>query len=381
MLQLALLLLGCALSHYLWTISRTVGGVIIGVMLFGVTSYVFLTLAATLYYNCPYQTPPSILTRSVIRYILHNDTTFARLLRPLITPIPYVKNLGRTIGDLCPGVCDVLKRFSCTPAVAGGTEHIQLDVVAVPPTRIFEDVPIDWDVCNADIRCIAWVLYSTTDTEVIFSTVRFAADIILYPEIVGTLSPHTLMDLFLDCLMDGHVVPGKLEHASSIGMALSSLLGVRLIIEPESHVLIELCERILSVRVPSPEPRFMLVIDILRFVADTAGRPTLGRWELLEDVPDHLSITEKLWLSRVILQTLWRRRRVHEPTGVLYFPTMRPICQRFATGGNQIPPILKTSCFLMMAISLGLQVDIRDLYAPNTKYVVPFLPRTLLIEK
>ena len=58
MLQLALLLLGCALSRYLWTISRTVAGVITAVTLFGVTSYVFLTLAATLYYNCPYQTPP-----------------------------------------------------------------------------------------------------------------------------------------------------------------------------------------------------------------------------------------------------------------------------------------------------------------------------------
>jgi len=371
MLQLALLLLGCALSRYLWTANHTVAGVIIGVMLFGVTSYVFLTLAATLYYNCPYQTPPSILTRSVIRYILHNDTTLTRLLRPLITSLPSVKNLGRSIGHLRRGVCGVLKRFSCTPAVVGGTEHIELDIVALPPTRIFEDDPIDWDVCLADIRCIAWVLYSTTDTDVIFSTVRFAADMILYPEIVGALLPHTLVDLFFDCLTDGRVIPGKLEHASSIGMALSSLLGVHLIIEPESQVLRELCKRILSVRVPSPEPTFTLVTGILRFVADTAERPTLIRWRLLESIPDHLSTSEKLWLSRVTLQTLWRRRRVHGPTRILHFSTMKPICQRFATGGDQIPPILNTNCFLMMAISLGLQVDICDLYAPNTTYVVP----------
>ncbi|KAF9643572.1 hypothetical protein BDM02DRAFT_3104244, partial [Thelephora ganbajun] len=56
-LQLALLLLACALSLYLWTISRTVAGVILAITLFGVTSYIFLTLAATFYYNCPYQTP------------------------------------------------------------------------------------------------------------------------------------------------------------------------------------------------------------------------------------------------------------------------------------------------------------------------------------
>ena len=53
MLQLALLLLGCALSQYLWTISRTVAGVTIAVTVLGVTLYVFLTLAATLYYDCP----------------------------------------------------------------------------------------------------------------------------------------------------------------------------------------------------------------------------------------------------------------------------------------------------------------------------------------
>ena len=371
MLQFALLLLGCALSRYLWTTSHAVAGVIIGVMLIGITSYVFLTLAATLYYNCPYQTPPSILIRSAIRYIIHNDTTFIRLFRSCIAPLRFVKNLGRIVGNLRPGISSVLKNFRCTPIVADGTEHVQLNVVAVPPARIFEDVPIDWDICKADIRCIAWVLYSTTDADVIFSTVRFAADVIWYPEIVGALSPRILVDLFFDCLMDGRVVPGKLGHANSIGMALSSLLGVHLIIEPECQVLGELCKRILSVQVPSPEPTFTLVTGILQFVADTPGRPTLVRWQLLENIPDHLSIPEKLWLSRVTLQTLWRRRRVHEPTRILYFSTMRPICQRFATDGDRVPPILKTNCFLMMAISLGLQVDICDLYAPNTTYVVP----------
>ena len=76
MLQLALLLPGCALSRYLWTISRTVAGVVVAITLFRVTSYVFFTLAATLYYNCPYQTPPSTLIRTVTRYLAHGDTAF-----------------------------------------------------------------------------------------------------------------------------------------------------------------------------------------------------------------------------------------------------------------------------------------------------------------
>ncbi|KAF9789594.1 hypothetical protein BJ322DRAFT_1119443, partial [Thelephora terrestris] len=59
MLQFALLLLGCALTLYLWTISRTVAGTILAFTLLGMTSYIFFTLAATFHYNCPYQTPPS----------------------------------------------------------------------------------------------------------------------------------------------------------------------------------------------------------------------------------------------------------------------------------------------------------------------------------
>ncbi|KAF9642355.1 hypothetical protein BDM02DRAFT_3273495, partial [Thelephora ganbajun] len=88
MLQLALLLLACALSLYLWTISRTVAGVIIAITLFGVTLYIFLTLAATFYYNCPYQTPPSIVFRAVIEYLEYSDTALTRGLWSLITLLP-----------------------------------------------------------------------------------------------------------------------------------------------------------------------------------------------------------------------------------------------------------------------------------------------------
>jgi len=381
MLQLALLLLGCALSCYLWMISHTVAGVIIAVMLFGVTSYMFLTLAAILYHNCPYQTPPSILAQTIIRYITHSDATSIHLLQSLIVPLHSIKNLRGILGCLCSGVCSVFGSLGCIPAVAEEMEHIQLTVVMVPPTQIFKDVTLDWDICKADTQCISWVLHSTTDTDVIFSTVRFAVDMIWHPEVAGVLSPHILQGLFFDCLVDGQVAHGKSEYASAVGMALASVLSIHLIMEPKSEVLRELCENILSVRVSSPEPTLMMVTSVLQFVADTVGRPMFGSWELLESIPDHLTMTQKLWLSRVILQTLWRWRRTQESTRVLYFSAMRPICQRFAMGNDHVPTILNTNCFLMMAISLGLQIDIHDLYAPNTKYVIlQFLQWNLLIE-
>ena len=368
MLQLALLLLGCALSRYLWTISYTIAGVTIAVTLFGVTSYIFLTLAATLYYNCPYQTPPSILTRMAIRHLIHYGTTFTAL-QSLIPPFS-IKKLRQILGCLHSGAQSALASAHYIPTAVGGAECIPLAVVVAPPTQIFKSAPVDWDTCEADIRCISWVLYSTTDPDVILSTVQFAADMIWYPEIAGALSPHTLANLFFDCLLDGQVIPGKVEHASSIGMALASVLSIHLITEPESPAIKNLCEGILSIRVSSPEPVFKLVTGILRLVASTVEDSMFGNWELLESVPDHLSTTQKLWLSRVVLQTLWRWRCVQGPTRVFNLSIVEPICQRFATDGDQILLIFKTHCFLMLAISLGLQINICDLYPPNTRYVI-----------
>ena len=372
MLQLALLLLGCALSQYLWALSRTVAGVIIAVTVLGDTLYVSLTLAATFYYNCPYQTPPSTLTRTVIKYLTHSDAIFARSLRSLIRSFSSIKHLGHILGRLRPGVRSILRGFRCVPAVGGETEHIPLAAVITSPTRVFEDTPIDWEVRRTDARCIYWVLDSTTDIDVIFSTVRFAADTIWYPEIARALSLHILADLFFDCLLDGRVIHGRSEHASSIGMALASILSIRLCMESEDEGLRDLCARLVSQvrRDLSSEPMFSLVVEALRLVAivPTPDESYMG-WELFEIIPNRLSAVNKPWLSRVILQTIWRWRRVQGPTGTLYSWGMASMCRAFAADSDQMPNILKTNLFLILAISLGLRIDLRDVYAPNNKCV------------
>ena len=54
MLQVSLLLVGCALSRYLWDIDITVASVIIGVTSFGPMFYVFITVAGMVSASCPY---------------------------------------------------------------------------------------------------------------------------------------------------------------------------------------------------------------------------------------------------------------------------------------------------------------------------------------
>jgi len=387
MLQLALLLLGCALSRYLWTISRTVAGIVVAMTLFGLTSYIFFTLAATLYYNCPYQTPPSALIRAVTRYLAHSDAAFVRSLGSLTTSFPSIRGLRRILGRLRLGVRSTLRSFRCVPAVGEGAEHVSLTTIVTQPTRVFEDTSVDWEACKADVRCISWILDSTTDTDVIFSTVRFAADTIWYPEMAGALSPHILADLFFDCLLDGRVIPGKEEHGSSIGMALASVLSIRLSTEPDDEGLRRLCERLVY-QLPQKclsKSIFPLVMEVLKQVARVPTQDVSRMdWGVFAALPGRLPAAHKLWLSRVMLQTMWQRRRIQGPTGVLdiLFMCVGLADQVFAAVGDQMSNILKTNLFLILAISLGLQIGIRDLYAPDNMYVTfPSSVSTPLIEQ
>ena len=369
MLQVALLLLGCALSKYLWMISHTVAGVIAGVTLFGVTSYVFLTLAATLYNTCPYQTPPSVLARNVIDYLARGDGAFANSLRSFMASFPSIKVLRRTVRRLRAGVRRAQERSGCILGVGEETGDIPLAVATSPlPTRAFKDTSIDWEVRMAETRCIAWVLSSTTDIDVIYSAVRFAADASWYPRIAGALSPHILADHFSDCMLDVQVVPGKLEYASSIGMALASVLSTQLTVEPGNQALRGLSERICKcVRCPpSSGPAYLLVVATLRFIGNPGDTAPMS----FRDIPNNLSVPQKLWLSRIALQTIWRRRCV------VSSPFLPSNAVFLACGGStaddvRTPAIIKTNCLLAFAICLGLRINVRDLYAPDNRCVVP----------
>jgi hypothetical protein len=74
MLQVALLLLGCALSRYLWEINITVASVVLSVTSFGLIVYIFIIAAGAASESCPYQTPGSQALRYLrpkIQSILH----------------------------------------------------------------------------------------------------------------------------------------------------------------------------------------------------------------------------------------------------------------------------------------------------------------------
>jgi len=392
MLQLTLLLLGGALSRYLWTINRTVGWVILSFTLFGVTSYVFFTFAAVLYYNCPYQTPSSILIRTLTRHLAHNNSTFARSVRHRTASLTgfysrFMKKSRQMLGRLRSGVRSALQNPGRVQHTLVDLERVQTAIVKPPPTWFFGEISIDWEVCKADTRCVSWMLDSATDSDVIFCTARFAADMILYPEIANILSPRVLANHFLECLSDGRVIPGKLEHANVIGMALASVLSIQLCLEPERGDLRSLSYSIhhYANSVSESESTFLPGVSILNIVSQTPERVQSGsfpKWEVFAKISDELPTTDKLCLSRVVLQTIWRWRRIQDPTTVFNLEEIGSFCKGLVANGDHNLPTLKTNCFLIMAISLGdLVGDVHVLFTPDTECVIsPFILSTSLIE-
>ena len=78
MLQVALLLPGCALSRYLWEINTTIASVVLGITAFGLLFYVLIDIAGVVSENCPYQTPVANFLRYTPVAISHTPILLHR---------------------------------------------------------------------------------------------------------------------------------------------------------------------------------------------------------------------------------------------------------------------------------------------------------------
>ena len=80
-LQIALLLLACGLSRYMWSVNTSVARVVISFTILGVLFYIGIVVVGTSSYECPFQTPASIS----LRY-LRDSGTIQKLVAGLSLP-------------------------------------------------------------------------------------------------------------------------------------------------------------------------------------------------------------------------------------------------------------------------------------------------------
>ena len=219
MLQVALLLLGCALTRYLWEVNTTVASVILAITSFGIAFYLFIVVAGAAFESCPYQTPGAFIFRPIISYIrshilpaLHPAVVLSWLSnftqhsycrsfltewwrgfgRPwysiiislaslLFTPIPlmvdiysFVQRIPQQLVKLGRGV---YRRWPTTSRRI----HQVLASFGKTAYRWLTDIPQahspDQYIITLDIQCISWILQTSLDKLAHLAALRHLATI------------------------------------------------------------------------------------------------------------------------------------------------------------------------------------------------------------
>jgi hypothetical protein len=167
LLQLSLLLLGAALSRFLWDVNRVVASVVTVFTAFGMLFYVCIVVAGTLSYECPFQTPASLILRS-----------------------------------------------------------LKVDVLAHKLVSIFFPNPGKF---NPDADCIFWILDMITDPEVTAAALRYLTSIKWHYNPPETVPLQQVARIYMKCFDSGYrLLTESRDMAYAAGWALIQLYIHRL---------------------------------------------------------------------------------------------------------------------------------------------------------
>ena len=197
-IQSALVLLGFGLSRYLWEVNRSVSSVVIGFTSFGFLFYVLIVTVSIFSFDCPFQTPFSLMIRFVIDLAL-----------------PYWRNLRWNFGPRIPrkqppqpGVSGTRLNLPLSTNDASGEHDLEANAatpdVALtaiqspsPPTHLFfQEIGAEAD--RLDARCISRMFTMSTGLEVVVPIMDFIPEIIWHNGIKDVPFKR-IYDILMDC--------------------------------------------------------------------------------------------------------------------------------------------------------------------------------------
>ena len=348
MLQAALLLLGYALSNYLFFINRAVAGVVIGFTTFGLLFYLLVVSAATLSYNCPFQTPLSLLLRFSIRfkrrrYLKQSKGWFRRI---------FSRMNNRWKGPES-GVPNGLGRFGTSNGSNPG-RHIELHV-AGQPLPIFNLEP-DWDGYTVDSNCVAWMFEMPMDMDITAAVARFIPEIVWHAD-TRALPLERLYDIVLKCFdhSSGHPVlkPALKDHAYFSAKALA-LLGIQ--------------HRCIGDGSGTPEFKSIVERHQTMGSGDYKGYSDLesalglvdrifGSFEPMNWKKFSFTIPHGAWVARILLYRAWDLFRKGKPVP----DYIREFVRRSLRLGPAAPAPIKAECLFIVGLALEIGLHPQDL--------------------
>ena len=330
MLQFAVLLLGCALSVYLWGIDRAVASVILGVTTFGAIFYAFIVVAGAIFASCPYQTPG------------------ARILRRLLQKVPILPKFFT--------VKDPTARHS-------GTQP--------GPEQAFK---LFREAIALYFRCISWILQISLDRRINQLTLEFLASILKFPGYKATIAADCFK-LLRSCVRiadnQAAVMRGSEQLAATAATCLLVALSHSLRADPRSKILKDMHWQYNRIFPPTDDLRslpFRHTIYGIHSLLNRRDRRNGPSWNGVDP-----SIPGNVLLSHDLASIAWfcyigsglESRKV--PRWVLRFSL-------HALLWDSEPPVSVTAdCLMIIAIDLGFDFgyDISESYLrnPDKRYI------------
>ena len=310
MLQVALLLLGCALSRYLWGINVTVASVVIGVTSSGIALYIFILLAGAASESCPYQTPGSHALRYLapkVQKILHStpstiSSVVASAIRNTFRESKAIRTIGIhvehyhpwwTRGKIGPFLKDMvvelpralaidvyhLGRVMIRSLITSGSAIIWLFTGFV--RRAYNTSPtlqqaLDQQTIELDLRCILWMLRTSLDKAVRLSSLKHLVAMAVLADFDPTLVADCFA-IFTGCINvnNGGVV---ITHESEELATASATCFLRTfhhlsITDPTSGVLADLRQQYNRIFLFGPDFRDLPFYYTMAKIHDLVNRP------------------------------------------------------------------------------------------------------------
>jgi hypothetical protein len=418
MLQVALLLLACALCKHMASINGSVASVLISLTVLGVLFYLGVIITGTSSYECPFQTPVSLGLRSLWKRIgSHIIPIFLPIVgagASLYKGLPQALLPITTAGTQLYGhlqcslddtlfLCRIIHALIWSPLISRPHDpplpttqpapqqprswlttlyslwenikcRIFLLALHLPQTHLPQAAPppatpttYQWLTPTAldtlqktntnDVCCVSWILWNITDPEVLDTAIRLAATIQWFQDGLNTEPPYDLIISTLKGCFDstGKLHPGARDRAYSSAQAI---------------LWIHICAKCASKEFP---PKFTLPVihfntefldhDLKSLLRIYGWQDTRSILFWMSSCIDNGALVSSQWTSNALLHLSWANQSV---PGV-FSPVHRVVFSQKTLPTNTILNYL-----LVASIFLGQPIDEGVLKVQDRSYVTFF---------
>ena len=371
MLQAALLLLGCALSRYLWEINTAIASVTLGTTSFGVAFYLSIIIAGAASESCPYQTPGSHILRSVVSATSAISSAFRRAVEHSETVEMFQLNAAcdqpwRSRNNFKCFLRNVLRESP--PALAIDGHRLGRTVVrplVAFARRVYALLPgissilphgADQQMTLLDLHCISWMLRTSLDKDDRLSTLEYLTTVV--PP--AGFDPTLVVDCFNVLVgyvgpIDNHVVTThrseKLETMSA--MCLFHTLSHLSVADSTSTVVMDVRQRYHRAFPSDTDYKGYPLYRTLGAIHNTLCPDRDHRWldwgDHKSTAHEHIVVTRAL--ARLAQSEYQRREPRKVPRWVLRL-ALHPLSQG-------LPPqtSVTVNCLTIIAVDLGCDIS------------------------